>query len=259
MSLSTTPVPSKPKFQPASTSKTTTKTIDNHKANGDNDDVSEDEKPKRVDRNRMALVYDSDDEKPNENLEKKLQRDIAEREKAKIKPTTRVSDKPNPTQKSEDKETSRTEKRTSEKFKDFLGDDQSKPNVSTATTVKTPKVLSSDANKLDRFSPIASTSSRKRSILEDRTPERSQESPLKKAKVSAPIKKETVYKPFGKLLDGVVLVISGIQNPDRGHIRDKALRMGAKYKPDWDTSCTHLMYVFKLIVMYFFDIDNFLF
>ena len=51
-------------------------------------------------------------------------------------------------------------------------------------------------------------------------------------------------RPFRKLLDGVVFTISGIQNPTRGQIRGMALEMGAKYKPDWDKSCTHLVCAF---------------
>ena len=43
------------------------------------------------------------------------------------------------------------------------------------------------------------------------------------------------------ILKGIVFAISGIQNPERSNIRDKALQMGAKYKPDWDKDCTHLM------------------
>lgn len=200
----------------------------------------------------MALMYDSDDEKPNENLEKKLQHDITERERANAKSSTKViTDKTN-LKKTDDKEMSRTEKRASEKFKDFLADDKPKTSGSSSTLVKTPKPTSNDAKIADRFSPVASTSSRKRSLLHEPTQsEKTQESPLKKAKVSAPIAKEVVYKPFGKLLEGVVLVISGIQNPDRAHIRDKALRLGAKYKPDWDNTCTHLMYVvYYLFIIY---------
>ncbi|XP_058062646.1 DNA repair protein XRCC1 [Anopheles bellator] len=57
--------------------------------------------------------------------------------------------------------------------------------------------------------------------------------------------KRVTYKPFYKLLEDVVLVISGIQNPDRGIIRSQALAMGAKYRPDWDSSCTHLICAYK--------------
>ena len=49
-------------------------------------------------------------------------------------------------------------------------------------------------------------------------------------------------KPFEKLLDDVVFVISGFQNPLRGNIRNMALKMGARYSPDWkDDECTHLV------------------
>lgn len=48
-------------------------------------------------------------------------------------------------------------------------------------------------------------------------------------------------KPFNRLLEDVVFVISGYQNPFRAELRSKAMQMGAKYKADWDSSCTHLM------------------
>jgi DNA-repair protein XRCC1 len=48
-------------------------------------------------------------------------------------------------------------------------------------------------------------------------------------------------KLFSQLFDGVVFVISGYENPTRGEIRRKALEMGAQYKRDWDSSCTHLV------------------
>lgn len=53
--------------------------------------------------------------------------------------------------------------------------------------------------------------------------------------------KQNVTKPFTELLSGVTIVVSGIQNPDRANLRTMALSMGAKYKPDWDNTCTHLM------------------
>lgn len=46
---------------------------------------------------------------------------------------------------------------------------------------------------------------------------------------------------LGKVLQGVVLVLSGFQNPFRSELRDKALEMGAKYRPDWSSDSTHLM------------------
>ncbi|PSN33076.1 hypothetical protein C0J52_21490 [Blattella germanica] len=66
--------------------------------------------------------------------------------------------------------------------------------------------------------------------------ENNKEVPAKKPKLNG--------KPFGKLLEGVVLVISGYQNPHRGNLRNMALEMGARYKPDWDNTCTHLVCAF---------------
>ena len=43
----------------------------------------------------------------------------------------------------------------------------------------------------------------------------------------------------------VQIVISGIQNPRRREIRDKAMEMGAKYSADWNRSSTHLLCPFQ--------------
>jgi hypothetical protein len=48
-------------------------------------------------------------------------------------------------------------------------------------------------------------------------------------------------KPFERLMNGVVFVLSGFQNPERSELRDAALEMGATYRPDWGKGCTHLM------------------
>ncbi|KAF6736579.1 DNA repair protein XRCC1 [Oryzias melastigma] len=49
---------------------------------------------------------------------------------------------------------------------------------------------------------------------------------------------------FNKIMEGVVFVLSGFQNPFRGELREKALEMGAKYKPDWTPDSTHLICAF---------------
>ncbi|XP_041373401.1 DNA repair protein XRCC1-like [Gigantopelta aegis] len=66
--------------------------------------------------------------------------------------------------------------------------------------------------------------------------------PLKKTKSEPP--KPSPSKEFSKLMENVVFVISGFQNPYRGEIREKALEMGAKYRPDWGRGCTHLICAF---------------
>ncbi|XP_058531121.1 DNA repair protein XRCC1 isoform X2 [Ochotona princeps] len=49
---------------------------------------------------------------------------------------------------------------------------------------------------------------------------------------------------LGQILQGVVVVLSGFQNPFRSELRDKALELGAKYRPDWTPDSTHLICAF---------------
>lgn len=48
----------------------------------------------------------------------------------------------------------------------------------------------------------------------------------------------------GSPLNGVVFALSGFENPLRAELREKACEMGATYKPDWITGCTHLICAF---------------
>lgn len=51
-------------------------------------------------------------------------------------------------------------------------------------------------------------------------------------------------KNFSKLLEGVVFVLSGFVNPERGILRSQAMEMGAEYQPDWNSGCTLLVCAF---------------
>lgn len=44
-----------------------------------------------------------------------------------------------------------------------------------------------------------------------------------------------------QILKGVIFALSGFVNPERSELRDKGLKLGAKYRPDWTDDCTHLM------------------
>nr|XP_033497277.1 DNA repair protein XRCC1 [Epinephelus lanceolatus] len=57
-------------------------------------------------------------------------------------------------------------------------------------------------------------------------------------------KASTQQVPFQRMMEGVVFVLSGFQNPFRGELREKALDMGAKYRPDWTPDSTHLICAF---------------
>lgn len=106
-----------------------------------------------------------------------------------------------------------------------------KQNTNVATSLKTANGSSSKKRAL---SPEPSSSSRSTSSP---STSRNAGTPAKKPK------KIRKTKPFNKLMEGVSFVISGFENPLRGQIRDKAVGMGARYKADWDRSCTHLMLV----------------
>ncbi|KAK8380787.1 hypothetical protein O3P69_008018 [Scylla paramamosain] len=51
-------------------------------------------------------------------------------------------------------------------------------------------------------------------------------------------------KPFSSLMDNVVFVMSGYENPERSVLRDKLIEMGAQYRSDWKPGCTHLICAF---------------
>nr|XP_054510062.1 DNA repair protein XRCC1 [Agelaius phoeniceus] len=83
-----------------------------------------------------------------------------------------------------------------------------------------------------------------------KTPKTPQKNPAPPQKTSAPPQKTSAppQKPppdsGGPILAGVVLALSGFQNPLRGHLRAAAAAMGAEYRPDWTPECTHLVCAF---------------
>lgn len=99
--------------------------------------------------------------------------------------------------------TSRAVERTSEKFKDFVAEERPKKQLQHSN--ESPKPTSKDKaehNQASWYSPVASTSnSRKRTLSP--VPSDTQ---CKSRKTI-----ERSYKPFSRLLEGVVLVLSGIQ------------------------------------------------
>lgn len=176
-------------------------------------DSSDEDKPKpkpKPNRNRTGLLYEDEDDEPNERLQKKMDKD---REK-------NSTEKKSPKLKRDQTPTNSTPKHS--KFNAFINDDAPSTSSSHQTPSSSSKSTSSrSSEKLDKKSPHKARESEKKS---DRAPP-----------------KAVSYKPFHKLLEGVVLAFSGYVNPERGVLRQKALDMGAKYKSDWDNTCTHLM------------------
>ncbi|XP_058118627.1 DNA repair protein XRCC1 [Anopheles ziemanni] len=121
--------------------------------------------------------------------------------------------------------------------------DKNKTPVKVSTNVRTPALpIERELVPKKRLSSPSPTSKGSESCSPSSKKPKSSSPPVKS---DEEVLKRVQYKPFGRLLENVVLVISGIQNPERGTIRNQALAMGAKYKPDWDSSCTHLICAYK--------------
>ncbi|XP_053669649.1 DNA repair protein XRCC1 [Anopheles nili] len=223
----------------------------------------------KIHRNNESLLYDAEDDKPAGRLNASI--DVARPKNQalmKVVPLTATS-KANAAV----KKPSKLHDVSSSKFKEFL--DLTGQTSSRQEEKKSTASLSQDAKKLhngqsnnapkktpDKPSSVArpplSIERHAVSAKQLSTPSRNVTknddglSLHKKPKLldldvdsEKEVKKNIQYKAFGRLLENVVLVISGVQNPDRGHIRNQALAMGAKYKPDWDASCTHLICAYK--------------
>ncbi|XP_065084161.1 DNA repair protein XRCC1 [Ochlerotatus camptorhynchus] len=246
----------------------------------DDDDDGEDD-AKSLNRNRESLLYDKDDDKPNEKLEKKIAEDRARQQREK---DAKVEKEKRDRSLSEKK--GKTHDSSAPKFKDFLFDDP--PVSKNHSSEKKSKESSASEDKRHRSrSPQANGSSpdkhqrkrrdskeddhREKKSFSDARQKRPSESPAttknqpsssgkersasKRPKLQfsddeeeareKSKRKPATYKPFNKLLENVVLVISGIQNPGRANLRNQAIALGAKYKSDWDPSCTHLICAFK--------------
>lgn len=172
-------------------------------------DVNLNQSPKP--RNRNEILYSKDEEEPNEKIDKIIEKKTKEIEETKNK----IKD---------------SEKTPKNKNKQKNVDNSKKK-------VKEPKKLfDTPVNSLNTSKKVEDSYKEKQKELK-----RKNKDDLEDNKKNKKVKNDRVTKPFERLLEGVILVISGIQNPDRANLRSLALAMGARYKSDWDNSCTHLM------------------
>lgn len=140
-------------------------------------------------RNRSELMYEDEDDKPNEKLDKII-----------LKEKERLDREKNEKKNSEKKQSKN--KNTSEISK------RDGPTYAMATTSK----MSRNDDKLSEMNDLKVDNKNDRPATSSNTNKKRQSSPIsvpvvKRMKES----KEPVYKPFHKLLEGVVLAISGIQ------------------------------------------------
>ncbi|CAH8845963.1 unnamed protein product [Trichobilharzia szidati] len=122
-----------------------------------------------------------------------------------------------------------------------------KQSTNVSATVNTPKPSVHQVNRQNTTPKVSNTvhhSSQK--------PSSSSPAPSSSASSSSQTPKasegQRTMKPSqsasNKPLSHVIFTLSGYQNPLRSQIRDKALELGAKYRQDWTTDCTHLICAF---------------
>ncbi|KAG7216824.1 hypothetical protein INR49_001478 [Caranx melampygus] len=113
------------------------------------------------------------------------------------------------------------------------------PSVSPEGKAATPKHKPSPAGT---SSPSAAKASLTQKSADKKRESQSKSEPKPKQQKAKSEGAQQV--PFNRIMEGVVFVLSGFQNPFRGELREKALDMGAKYRPDWTPDSTHLICAF---------------
>lgn len=152
-------------------------------SNSDNEKMESDKG--KLNRNHDNLLYDKDDIEPNDKLDKIIASDKNRIDKEKQSFIDKKLSKKIEIGKTMEKTTTptKTEKASSKKFNDFLNISSDDVAAAGPSTPSTPTVVSNKHNKRQPSPTVQNTS-------------------FKKAKR---VEKEIVYKPFNKLLEGVVL------------------------------------------------------
>ncbi|XP_070768198.1 DNA repair protein XRCC1 isoform X2 [Enoplosus armatus] len=109
------------------------------------------------------------------------------------------------------------------------------PEGKAATPKHKPSAASTPSPSTAKASPAQKSAEKKRE---------SQSKPEPKPKQQKAKSQTAQQVPLNRIMEGVVFVLSGFQNPFRGELREKALDMGAKYRPDWSPDSTHLICAF---------------
>lgn len=243
-------------------------------------DAEKDSKKGRLDRYHPALLYD-DDEDENDPKLKKLEKAINNDKERIEREQKELLDKKKPKKDTSLGDKSKTKMESSaDKFQLFLQDnvpeqsssssaktqdDNSTVEDESLSTPKVDKTISIDNSDEETQTPEkAAQASHSKSPdppawkVKRRSSTSHDNSASKRSRASVD---SPANNAFDELLKGIVFVISGIQvkyaltyilklciqkksllqNPKRAEIREKGLKMGAKYKPDWDDTCTHLM------------------
>lgn len=170
------------------------------------------------DRNRESLMYEDDDLNTSiPKLEKKIEKD-KERIRLQQEDATNSRKKPavNPSSSSNRSRTEKKMEASAQKFKTFLDSGLE------STPKRDDKKTNGDLNNSLPRTEASKASTPTKIDVKTKTPVQSskrpcsahssmQENSAKKRRSSISTTKQINYKPFGKLLEGVVIAISGIQ------------------------------------------------
>ncbi|EFC46489.1 BRCT domain-containing protein [Naegleria gruberi] len=145
------------------------------------------------------------------------------------------------------------------KFKSISDDDDDKASASDSSSKKKKTTKKADAKK-----PTKRKTTKKKKTLDDPSDTDDEEELIDNASdadengnlAGFVVSNKTVIKDNKKLQDGPVctnktdvlqgciIAISGIQNPKRTEIREAAMAIGAKYRPQYTADTTHLIAAF---------------
>uniref|UniRef100_A0A1A8F362 DNA repair protein XRCC1 n=1 Tax=Nothobranchius korthausae TaxID=1143690 RepID=A0A1A8F362_9TELE len=128
---------------------------------------------------------------------------------------------------------------------EFSKERQSAPGPSSKKTSPAGSPETKAATPKHKPSPVSTPSpSAAKASSGHKSAEKKEKQPKPEPKPKQTTSKNKQQVSFNRIMEGVVFVLSGFQNPFRGQLRDMALEMGAKYRPDWTPDSTHLICAF---------------
>lgn len=182
----------------------------------------------KLNRNRDSLLYDDEDDRPNERLDKLLEKDKKAKELEKEHQSKQAQKIKLNKESHKTKLTKEHQAHNQESVPSAVKRKRDEPTV--VTNANTPKKNTNNTGNK------TSTPSIKGNLSDASTSKHTH-------KLNTPAVQKQ-YKSFNKLFEKVVFVLSGFENPLRSNLRTKALEMGATYQPNWNDRCTHLICAF---------------
>lgn len=219
-------------------------TLNDSKSKGHGATLQEKIETLKLNRNREALLYNEEDDCSNERLNKLLERD----QNAKLMEKERLAkeaQKMKLAKEAEKSKLSRESQSTSFEPKKAKKNESQSYDSSPIDNKRFKKnenhTMATNNSSTKKTNTIIGPSTSKGEL--ENKPMKTSAHSSKALKNDGAIKQKK-YKPFNKLFENVVFVLSGFENPLRSNLRTRALEMGATYQPNWNDRCTHLICAF---------------